>query len=240
MKARKTLEILTNTDSVTYADRDGFPERTFRVIMRYFFPGWSGNMRSIAAIVTIILMAQVTLFAEDKTTPAATYTLEKRLRVPITLDVKDQSLKAVLEAVAEQLEGKKQGRLGYIVAISAISDARIHYTCTDKPVAEVLEEILKPLALGYVVISKADDKTDGYLSIRKGTERGYEPGKEPKVSTASAEDEKAAGDKLTLAKRLIDDKKRPDAKIQLKFLMKKYPDTKAAAEAKELLETFDK
>ncbi len=197
-------------------------------------------MRSVAALVTVILMAQVALFAEDKTTPAAAYTLEKRLRVPITLDVKEQSLKAVLEAVAEQLEGKKQGRLGHILALSAIPDGRIRYTCTDKPVAEVLDDIFKPLALGYVVISKADDKTDGYLSIRKGNERGYEPGKEPKVFTASAEDEKAAGDKLTLAKRLIDDKKRLDAKIQLKFLMKKYPDTKAAAEAKELLETFDK
>lgn len=71
MKAPKTLKISTNTDSVPDANRDAFPERSFRVNMRYFFPGWSGDMRSVAALVTVILMAQVALFAEDKTTPAA-------------------------------------------------------------------------------------------------------------------------------------------------------------------------
>ena len=58
MKGRKTLEISTNTDSVPDAKRDAFPERSFRVNMRYFFPGWSGDMRSIAAFVTVVLMAQ--------------------------------------------------------------------------------------------------------------------------------------------------------------------------------------
>ena len=58
MKAPKTLKISTNTDSVPDANRDAFPERSFRVNMRYFFPGWSGDMRSVAALVSVILMAQ--------------------------------------------------------------------------------------------------------------------------------------------------------------------------------------
>ena len=87
LKARKTLEILTITDSAPYANRDGFPERAFRVNMRYFFPGWSGNLRSIAARVTVILISQVVWFAKDKTSATATD----------TLGVKDQLLKAVAE-----------------------------------------------------------------------------------------------------------------------------------------------
>lgn len=76
MKAPKTLEISINTDSVPDANRDAFPERSFRVNMRYFFPGWSGDMRSVAALVTVILMAQVALFADTKAAAEAKELLE--------------------------------------------------------------------------------------------------------------------------------------------------------------------
>ncbi len=76
VKARKTLEISTNTDSVPDANRDGFPERSFRVNMRYFFPVWSGDMSSVIALVTVILTVQVALFAETKAAAEAKELLE--------------------------------------------------------------------------------------------------------------------------------------------------------------------
>ncbi|MGL6097579.1 MAG: hypothetical protein ACRC7O_17495, partial [Fimbriiglobus sp.] len=57
---------------------------------------------------------------------------------------------------------------------------------------------------------------------------------------ADPEDEKLAGAKLALAKELIEAGKADAAKIQIKFIMKKYPTTKAAAEAKGLMEACDK
>jgi hypothetical protein len=59
---------------------------------------------------------------------------------------------------------------------------------------------------------------------------------DPAAPAASPEDEKLAAAKLALAKQLMEGGKADSAKIQLKFLIRKYPTTKAAAEAKTLLE----
>ncbi|MGL6096387.1 MAG: hypothetical protein ACRC7O_11400 [Fimbriiglobus sp.] len=64
--------------------------------------------------------------------------------------------------------------------------------------------------------------------------------KTPDAPAADPEDEKLAGAKLALAKQLIEAGKADAAKIQIKFILKKYPATKAAAEAKGLMEAGDK
>ena len=59
---------------------------------------------------------------------------------------------------------------------------------------------------------------------------------DPKPAEPADEDEKAAAVKLDSAKKLIADQKADDAKKLLKYVVKFYPKTKAAEEAKKLLD----
>jgi outer membrane biosynthesis protein TonB len=59
---------------------------------------------------------------------------------------------------------------------------------------------------------------------------------DPKPAEPMDEDEKAAVVKLDAAKKLIADEKADDAKKLLKYVTKFYPKTKAAEEAKKLLD----
>ncbi len=59
---------------------------------------------------------------------------------------------------------------------------------------------------------------------------------DPKPAEPADEDEKAAAVKLDSARKLIADQKADDAKKLLKYVVKFYPKTKAAEEAKKLLD----
>jgi hypothetical protein len=47
------------------------------------------------------------------------------------------------------------------------------YKCTDKPLEEALDGLLKKADLGYIIISRKGNAYDGSIQIRKGKERGY-------------------------------------------------------------------
>ena len=51
------------------------------------------------------------------------------------------------------------------------------YKAKDKTVKDILDEMLKKPALGYIVISKKGTAYDGLVEIRKTDERGYEKSK---------------------------------------------------------------
>ncbi|OWK39207.1 putative lipoprotein [Fimbriiglobus ruber] len=76
----------------------------------------------------------------------------------------------------------------------------------------------------------------------KKTEEAKKPDETKKTDDpdVTEEDEKLAKSQLDLAKKLQDDGKADRAKTVFKFVVKKYPGTKAAAEAKEILEKGDK
>jgi hypothetical protein len=110
------------------------------------------------------------------------------------------------------------------------------------------------------VVSKDKDRYDGWIKIVKGNARGYEPGAEPKTAakpttkppaptepkaetkpaeakpTVDPEEEQTAAAKLDSAKKLIADGKADDAKPVLKYVVRFHPNTKAATEAKKLLD----
>ena len=89
--------------------------------------------------------------------------------------------------------------------------------------------------LGYVVVSKDGDKHDGWVLLTTTGERGRVP------PPATAEEEKeAAIQLLASAKKLLDAKKDVSAKVLLQLVVKKYPTSTAAKEAKELLAKIDK
>jgi len=118
---------------------------------------------------------------------------------------------------------------------------------------------------GYVVISKDGNAYDGTLMIKQGAERGYPLGEEPaktadkpkkkadapktvakkaevakkKSETDERTPEQQAASKLNLAKDILMDGKKDKAKVRLEEIVEKYPDTKAATEARELLKNLE-
>lgn len=234
----------------------------------------------------LALLAIPTLPAADppKDTPSAAFTRTKKLKGKITVDFKNLELKEVFKEISGQLEDAKLGALSVHFAPGVSGNTKVTYAAKDAPVEQVLDEVLKLLDLGYIVVSKEKDRYDGWLEIVKGPERGYpsgvttpkatEPKKiEPKKTESkkeepkkeemkkdepkkeemnkedekkdvdkkvTEEDEKLAASKLDLAKKLESEGKIDRAKVQLKFIIKHYAGTKAAMEAKELLEKLDK
>ena len=56
----------------------------------------------------------------------------------------------------------------------------------------------------------------------------------------TAEEEKAAAELLANARKLLDAKKDASAKVFLQLVVKKYPATRAAADAREQLDKLEK
>jgi hypothetical protein len=197
-------------------------------------------MRHVLLATGFALAVSAVIAADRADTPAAAHSRSKRLRGKITLEAKDDSLRAVLAALSEQVEDQKLGKLGFTFAPGVSPSEKVSISVKDKPLAAALDELLKTADLGYVVVSKAGDKSDGWLRITKGKERGYEAGAEPKEPAVDDTDEQAAAEKLEAAKKYLADDKPADAKVMIRYVLKKYPSTKAAAEAKELAEKIGK
>ncbi len=231
----------------------------------------------LAALAAMILGQSASAAEPVKDTPNAAFMRTKKLPAKVTVDFKNLPFKDALEEISSQLEDKKLGPVKAHYGVGVSMNTRITYAAKDVTVAEALDGILKQLDLGYVVVSKDNDRYDGWLDIVKGSQRGYpegvtvpKTGTDPKVDpkappkvdpkappkvdpktppkvepkpetpAVTEEDEKLAQSKLDLAKMLNDDGKKDRAIIQLKFVVKKYAGSKAAVEAKELLEKLEK
>jgi len=212
----------------------------------------------------------------EKDTPAAAAT-RKKLRTKISVEYKDVSLMEITDDIKQKVNDATGMDLSiYLDGPGGVSgNSTLSYSAKDKTVAEILDGMLKPSNLGYVVISKEyktyNDRYDGWLLIVKGKERGYpekeDSGKESaakekvkekasnekpttkpaveKSSTDKPEDdadkfEREAGRQLKYAKAYIEDGKNDVAIKKLKEIVKKYPKTKPAEEARGLLEKLEK
>ena len=221
-------------------------------------------MRRLAFLSALLLTFTAVLPGNAQTgkdSPAAAAT-RKRLKEKISVEVKNEMLREVFKEIAGKLEELKKGSLSQTneQGTGINMNTRITVVAKDKPVDEILDEMLKPLELGYIVVSKPGDRTDGFLLIKKGNLRGDDapadgkekkkdvtvkekkemPKKEEGKSEASGDDEKNATRLLNNAKNYISFKKPDKAKEVLKELLEKHPASKAADEAKTLLEKLDK
>ena len=178
-----------------------------------------------------------------KDTPAAERTRTKLLKAKITFEFTNTTLRECLKELAAQAEMQHDRPVMWTYATEVDAKQKVNYSCRGKPLDEVLDDLFKTPGLGYVVVSKEDDKRDGWVQVVVGTERGFAkgtPAKTPTPATEADEDEKLAAGKLSVAKELIDGGKGASAKPLLQLIVKKYPKTKAGAEAKDLLEKMDK
>lgn len=182
----------------------------------------------------------------------------KKLTSEVSIDAKDQPLKDLLAELSKQAE------VVFYFDVAVPRHKGFTIVAKDKPLKEVLDEMFKDSGLGYVIHRKqnANDRYEGQIQIVQGNERGdpiakgdgdkKEAGKSsasatkpapkppPKSEGGSGGDdaEKTAQNKLKLAKRLHQDGQIPEAREYLEEIVKKFPNSKAAEEAKELLKKW--
>jgi hypothetical protein len=175
-----------------------------------------------------------------KPTPAAELTRTKSLQAKMSVAFTDARLGDVLKEFAAQVDMKAETQLLWAYGPGFPFAQKVTYTCKDQPLEEALDELFKKVGgLGYVVVSKDGDRRDGWVRLTTTGERGYEKGAEPAAKATEAEEAEAA-EKLTRAKKLIESGKDELARTELRYVLKRYPGTRAAAEAKKLLAKLDK
>jgi hypothetical protein len=190
--------------------------------------------------IAFLVFGTAPLAAAD--TPAAERTRTKLFKSKITVDYKNAALREVLKEFAAQAEMQNEKLVMWTYAPEVMGDQKITYSCNGKLLELAMDDVCKQAGIGYIIVSKDDHKHDGWVRITKGLERGY--GKYPDSDTApppppDADDPKAT-ERLKAAKTLIDAGETADAKAVLQLILDKHPKSKAAAEAKALLEKLNK
>jgi hypothetical protein len=170
-----------------------------------------------------------------KDSPTADYTRTTLLKVKVTADFKGVSLREALKELAAQVEMNAERPVLWTYPDDINPGQKVTYRCNEKPLETVLDELFTRLKLGYYVVSDEDNARDGWVRVTTGTERGR-----PGAAAVLAANEKAAAARLATAKEQIDKGKKATARVVLNSLIEAYPKTKAAAEAKALLEQLDK
>lgn len=128
------------------------------------------TLLSFAMLLTVSLVAAPAADEKSDDTPAAAKT-RKLLKKKVSVEFKDTRLDDVKEELQDQIKGLKI----MLDAKGGVSrNQTVTYKAKDKTVEEVLDEMLKKPALGYIIISKKGNAYDGSLQIRKSEERGYE------------------------------------------------------------------
>jgi hypothetical protein len=200
-------------------------------------------MRVATLAVLAVLLGGPAGPAQDtksKDTAAAGRTRTKLLKVKMTVEFKHVQLRDALKELAAQADMAADRPVMWTYGTDIPAAKPVTYSCKDKPLDTVLDELLKGPGLGYVVISDEEDRRDGWVRITTGGERGYAKAKPSEPKAEATDDESVAAERLKFAKGLIDGGKAGQAKPVLLVITKKYPTTKAAAEAKELLGKIDK
>ena len=226
--------------------------------MRRLLPA-IGLFSLVAAIVVSTLSAE-----PPKDTALADKTRATKLKTKITLSFKNEMLREVLKEISGELEGKKIGSLSFRYDNPVNMNVRVSVDAKEKAVEDILDEMFKPLNYGYYVVSKTGDREDGFIRVNTNAEdRGYKKDENSKTTTKKEDDKKedlkdkkkeekkepkkdankeeiAAKGKLGLAQNYLDAKKTEKGKMVLEDLIKLYPNTKAAEEAKDILEKLNK
>lgn len=164
-------------------------------------------------------------------TPAAAFTRNQALKVRVSVDFTEIPLGDILKELAHLAEEQTERPLLWAYGPGFPYDRKVTFAAKNQPLDVVLDQLLSRAGegLGYVVVSQEGDKYDGWVRLTTTGERGQ--ARPP----AGAEDEAAAAEKLDLARRLIESGQGAAARPVLELILRKYPSTRAAAAAKELL-----
>jgi len=220
-----------------------------------------------ALLGSIVMLAGLARAEPPPDSAGAKLTREKKLKLKITLDVKEMMLRDIITELRGAVRDAKGGDLRIKPGTGITLTSRFTVMAKEEPLEDVLDKLLKQREWGYyVVVAKPGDQDDGAIMLVTDPVRGYPPddprsgksddkGKkdaakekkdvaksktdEPKKGTGNT-DEKTAANRLDFAENYIAGGKPEKAKPILKEIVEKYPNTKAAEEAKKLLEKLDK
>jgi hypothetical protein len=200
------------------------------------------NMRPFAIGLAALVLVLPAPAQPTKDTRLAEFTRERYLKVKVTVEAKDVALRELLKEFAAQVSMDKEfdHPVMWTYADAALGDKKITYACTDKPIEVALKELAEKEKFGWFVISQEDHLRDGWVRITSGKESGFGAiGAAPAPKTED-EDETKAATRLGVAKEHLEKNRTASAKAVLAGIIDKFPKSKAAAEAKALLEKLDK
>jgi hypothetical protein len=169
-------------------------------------------------------------------TPAAAATRLRLARVKIRGSFQDARLGDILKEFAQLAEEQTGEPVLWTYAPGFPAQVRIQVDLAEQSLLQALDQVLTAGSkasqqnLGYVVLSLPDHKHDGWVRLTTQGERGKE------LPPATAEEEQQAQERLAMAQKLLAENKPAAAKIYLEVVIKKYPTTAAARQARLLLE----
>ncbi len=121
---------------------------------------------AILALSIFALLGSPVLAADD--TPAAAAT-RKMLKEKVTVNWKNESL----ENITNELKDDVKGLVILLDSKQGVSrNRKFTYKAKNKPVEEVLNDMLKDSGLGYYVVSEKGAAYDGAVMIVVGNQRG--------------------------------------------------------------------
>jgi hypothetical protein len=174
--------------------------------------------------------------APVRETPAAAATRLRLARVKVRGSFQDARLGDILKEFAQLAEEQTGEPVLWTYAPGFPAQVRIQVELAEQSLLQALDQVLTAGSkasqqnLGYVVLSLPDHKHDGWVRLTTHGERGQE------LPAATAEEEQQAHERLATAQKLLADNKPAAAKIYLEVIVKKYPTTAAARQARLLLE----
>jgi hypothetical protein len=147
-------------------------------------------MRRLAGVGLVAVLCMTSVASDfaragGDETPSA-IAARKKLKQKITIEAKDVPFKALTDDIKREMDKPVSFKIDNTSGIS--NNTKLSYTCKDKTVEEVLNELADKYDFGWYVVSNVKDREDGWIKIRKfkdNKERGYEYGKEPKKTGLS-------------------------------------------------------
>ncbi len=202
-------------------------------------------MRRTTGVLAGVLLAAVAASGQPgAASPAAEITRSKLLKVQLSVNFNKMPLREALKELAHLVEQNTERPIFWTYsADGAVPNVPVTYNCKDKEVEKILEDLLGPQGLGYAILSGDDHPRDGWVRVGPGKDKGgitrLGAAPDPTVAPEDAGEAQALA-RLTAAKALIDQGKTADAKLILGVVTTKYGKTKAASEAKDILEKLNK
>jgi hypothetical protein len=220
---------------------------------------------SLAAAVAVVALTTLPQsHAADPESARVKTIREKVLPAKIKLDVDKKMLRAI---ITDDLPAQIKEVTGVTVKIEPAPGQGVTLTSSfelkgEMTVTEALDKLCADKSWGwYVNLGKAGDQKDGAIFLTtNGKEHGYKEGtgpaagkevakkdppkgkdkEKPKDEPKTGGDDKEAAELLSKAKVQVSLKQTDKAKATLDEIITKYPDSKAAADAKKLLEKIGK
>jgi hypothetical protein len=218
------------------------------------------------ALCTFMCLLTSSTFAQNKDSAAAELTRSKKLKAKISIKTENSMLRDILKEISGAVQESGAGAIRIKPAPNEgiTLTSRFDKEYKDKTLEEILDDLLKEKGWGYYVASaKPGDQDDGAIMLvskpwrgSQGDAKSEDKKAKKEASTKKEEDkksmvkkdvkdspsadEKAAAGHLSIAELYIRTKKYEKAKPVLEDIIKNHPDTKAAVEAKKLMEKLPK